>query len=115
VLGAGLAIAGGLATVALLMTQQKGGDVTATPSIISGTVHEPDGRPVVGARVYFVQGPVSLPDIALLTDDAGKFQMTAPVAGAYEIGINADGFAPATVTAQVMAGQAAAADITLTR
>ena len=38
------------------------------PTTIAGVVVDPRGNPVEEARVYFVEGPVPLPDIAALTD-----------------------------------------------
>ena len=43
------------------------------PSTIAGVIVDARGNPVEGARVYFVEGPVPLPDIAALTDSDGRF------------------------------------------
>ena len=53
---------------------------------ISGAVVDEQGRPVHGARVYVVQGPVPVPDIAAVTDPGGRFDLAAPVPGAYTVG-----------------------------
>lgn len=79
------------------------------PTIITGEVRGPDGLPATQARVFFVNGPVPLPDIAMLTGADGKFTLSAPAAGVYEIGIHADNCAPLTATVTISAGQ----DITL--
>ena len=50
-------------------------------------------RPLGGARVYVVSAPVSMPDVALLTDEQGAFALAAPVAGTYRIGIAAEEYA----------------------
>jgi hypothetical protein len=50
-------------------------------SLIFGTVRATAGQVITQASVYFVSGPVSLPDIATLTDGQGKFVLSAPVAG----------------------------------
>ena len=71
------------------------------PAVIRGTVLTGSGEPLVGARVYFVRGPVALPDIAALTGEDGSFVLSAPAAGEYEIGAAADGFAPSEVSVRV--------------
>ena len=64
------------------------------PSVISGVVRGPDGRPIANARVYFTSGPVPLPEIAAITDDSGEFSLTAPAPGDYVIEGAADEFQP---------------------
>ena len=85
------------------------------PSVISGTVLDPDGRPVSDARVYFIEGPVPLPDIAILTDRNGEFILTAPAAGTYTIGCTANGFESTSVTVNVKRGQDVQIEIKLKR
>lgn len=68
---------------------------------IVGTVTGPSGEPIAEASVYFMEGPVPLPDIAQLTDGEGRFQLTAPVPGTYRLGARAEGFAAAEVTVEV--------------
>lgn len=84
-------------------------------SVISGTVRDPQRQPVMDARAYFVDGPVPLPDIAVLTDSNGKFSLTAPVPGTYHIGCTADGFASTTTTVSVKSGQDVQIEIELKR
>ena len=57
---------------------------------VSGVVRDARGAPVALARVSFVSGPGALPDVAALTDGQGRFTLSAPRAGNYEIGCNAD-------------------------
>jgi hypothetical protein len=57
---------------------------------VSGTVLDRMGRPAGGATVMWVQGPVPLPDVALLTQADGSFVMSAPVAGAYTLACRRD-------------------------
>ncbi len=76
----------------------------AGPVLISGRVLTAEGEPVASAAVYFVRGPVALPDVAQITGADGGFSLTAPVPGPYRIGVNAPG-APAMERA-VMAGDA---------
>jgi hypothetical protein len=54
--------------------------------LIVGTVVGARGEPVAGARIYFVEGPVPLPDIAAVTDSEGRFTLTAPAPGTYTVG-----------------------------
>ena len=68
---------------------------------IRGTVTGPDGAGIADASVYFLEGPVPLPDIAQLTDGAGGFELTAPAPGTYRIGARAPGFEPAETTVEV--------------
>lgn len=76
-----------------------------TPTIISGVVQDHQGRPVALARVYFINAPVGTADVAMLTSADGTFRMAAPAQGLYEIGVSADGYAPASATATVKGGQ----------
>jgi hypothetical protein len=61
--------------------------------VIAGMVVDAEGNPIEGARVYFVEGPVPLPDIAALTDDSGHFALSAPVVGPYQLGVTSEGSA----------------------
>jgi len=65
--------------------------------LLSGTVHDPEGRPVAGARVLFTSAPAPLPDVAALTGADGSFTLAAPEPGSYELAVHADGFAPVNV------------------
>ena len=83
------------------------------PALISGRVLDGDGNPVAGARVYFVAGPGSFPDVAALTSEEGAFTLSAPTAGPYEVQGAADGFAPRSVTVTAEAGEEATCEIVL--
>jgi hypothetical protein len=50
-----------------------------------------EGNPVAEASVYFVEGPVPLPDIAALTDSSGRFALSAPVSGTYQLEVASEG------------------------
>lgn len=56
---------------------------------VHGSVTDAHGSPLAGASVYVISAPMSMPDIALLTDAQGQFTLTAPVAGHYTIGVRA--------------------------
>jgi len=80
---------------------------------ILGTVTGPNGAKIAEASVYFVEGPVALPDIAQLTDDEGRFRLAAPAPGTYRIGVRAPGFEAAEVTVEVQNEPEVMASITL--
>ena len=84
------------------------------PTIISGLVQDHHGRPVVLARVYLISAPVALADVAMLTSADGTFRLAAPAHGHYQIGVSADGYAPASATATVEGGQEVAVRVRLT-
>ena len=71
---------------------------------VEGVAHRSDGEPVSEARVFFTAAPVDVPDIALLTDDEGRFSLVAPVPGHYELACYAEGLVPATVAFDVTGG-----------
>ncbi|HWO03103.1 MAG TPA: carboxypeptidase-like regulatory domain-containing protein [Blastocatellia bacterium] len=85
------------------------------PGLISGVVRDPNGKPIIDARVYFTGGPEPLPDIAALTNSNGEFTLSAPSAGTYSIESNADGFSPKAATVAVASGQRLHLDIRLER
>jgi hypothetical protein len=84
-------------------------------TVISGVVRNPRGEPVAQARVYFTGGPTAFPDIAALTDRGGKFSLSAPSGGTYNLECMAEGFAPAAVTITVEEGQEVQLEIGLKR
>jgi Carboxypeptidase regulatory-like domain len=53
--------------------------------VVRGTVHDAAGNPVAGASVFFTSGPAPLQDIAALTDSEGRFALSAPVPGTYQL------------------------------
>lgn len=71
------------------------------PTIIEGVVRGSGGEALAGAGVYFVSGPVPLPDIAALSNDDGTFELTAPASGLYRVGARAEGYAPGEVEVSV--------------
>jgi hypothetical protein len=72
------------------------------------------GRPLEGAAVYYVSGPVALPDIAAQADESGRVILSAPAGGTYVIGCNAAGFQAAQESVEVEAGGAADVSMQLT-
>ena len=61
------------------------------PPEIVGVVVDAQGNPIEEARAYFVEGPVPLPDIAALTDSKGRFALSAPVLGTYQLEVASEG------------------------
>jgi hypothetical protein len=76
-----------------------------SPSVISGVVRSPDGKPVSNARVYFTAGPVALPEIAAVTDESGAFSLTAPAPGEYVVESNSDKFGSGSSKVKVKGGE----------
>jgi len=70
--------------------------------LIEGVVRDRAGHPAPGARVFFTAGPGSFPDMAAVTDEHGRFILTAPSPGDYTVQSRADdgGAAQTTVTVQ---------------
>ncbi|MFK5583269.1 MULTISPECIES: carboxypeptidase-like regulatory domain-containing protein [unclassified Serinicoccus] len=72
------------------------------PPSIHGHVVDARGRPVPDARVAFGDGPVPLPDLALLTGADGGFHLEVPVPGRYAVrAVGDDGAAVATAVTWV--------------
>jgi protocatechuate 3,4-dioxygenase beta subunit len=68
---------------------------------IEGQVIDPQGRPIDDAAVYIVASPVSMPDIAQLTDDQGRFTISAPAPGRYTVGARSDRWGSAQTEVEV--------------
>ena len=68
---------------------------------VAGTGVDSAGQPVGGATVMWVQGPVALPDVALLTQPDGRFVLGAPVVGHYTLGCRHDRHGQATAAVVV--------------
>jgi Carboxypeptidase regulatory-like domain len=82
-------------------------------ALVSGTVRDPHGHPVEGARVYFASGPAPLPDIAALTGADGSFALSAPAPGSYDLECAAEGFDAERATVEVVEGEEARLDFRL--
>jgi Carboxypeptidase regulatory-like domain len=78
-----------------------------------GLVRDEDGNPVEGARVYFTQAPVAVPDISALTASDGSFSLTAPVDGAYTVESRSESLRAARETVSVRRGEEAGVEISL--
>jgi hypothetical protein len=84
-------------------------------ALIQGKVIDSQANPLPGVPVYYISSPVPMPDLSLLTDEAGQFILAAPVAGLYVLGARSDagqmaqsevevsGTEPVTVTIQFIA------------
>ena len=81
--------------------------------ILAGVVRGPAGEPVPLARVFISGGPVPVPDIAALTDAGGRFTLSLPAAGVYQVECAAEGFAPLSATVEVGEGQDAQVELRL--
>jgi hypothetical protein len=72
---------------------------------LRGIVHDPDHRPVPGARVT-LKSTSSDYSVNLTTKDDGTFETSAVPAGAYQVSVTRDGFAPAAQNVVVVSGSA---------
>ena|SRR5215216_721563 len=69
----------------------RAAEMSDNPPEITGVVVDAEDNPVEEARAYFVEGPVPLPDIAALTNSNGRFALSAPTSGTYQLGIASEG------------------------
>ncbi len=70
---------------------------------IHGRILDSNGQPVPDAAVYVESGPVAVPDIAAMTDEAGRFTLAVPSAGMYRIGARSEQRGRASVGVSVKA------------
>ena len=75
--------------------------------LIRGVVTDEQGKPLPWASVAFHSGPVDLPDIAAVSNDAGVFALTAPVPGRYRLNVHADDHEGRAVDVDVGAAEVA--------
>jgi len=73
----------------------------AKPIIVAGVVRGPGGEKLPQARVFIARGPVPVPDVAALTDADGRFTLSLPAAGSYEVACVAEGCAPSSAKIEV--------------
>jgi hypothetical protein len=69
--------------------------------VLRGKLLDWQGQPIPAGTVYFLAGPVPLPDIAVRTDASGGFALTVPVPGRYCLGARAAGFAAGELVVDV--------------
>lgn len=72
---------------------------------VKGVVHDPQHRPIAGARVT-VKSAASEWKTEATTSDSGQFQLLSVPLGDYQVTANAPGFADRTLAATVTAGNA---------
>jgi hypothetical protein len=75
-------------------------------AVLKGRLVDESGRPVPSGTVYFISGPVALPDIAQMAGTDGTFVLSVPVTGRYRIGARAPGFTPAEADVDVSSDEA---------
>jgi len=83
-------------------------------TIVYGQVFDPHGRPEPEASIYFVSAPVSMPDIAQLTDEEGKFTLSAPVPGRYTLGVRSERWGDSQKTFEVSGEESLVIKVQLT-
>lgn len=90
-----------------------GGIQAQVSATVSGTVHDPTGAVVSGARAEVLNVDTGAVREAM-TDDAGRFQFAALPVGRYDVRIEKQGFATEVRTGLALAvGQTAMLDLTL--
>lgn len=72
---------------------------------ISGVVLDPDGKPVLGARVYVTASPTPMPDIAILSGVEGEFVLGARAPGVYRLAASADSYRTAEAEFDTSSGR----------
>jgi hypothetical protein len=87
--------------------------MTQKTGVIAGVVKANNGNAISGARVFFITGPVPLPDIAALTNIDGTFVLSAPVPGDYVIEVVSEGFVTKKVKISIEGNQQKHVEINL--
>ncbi len=86
----------------------------AKPIIVAGVVRGPAGEQVAQGRVFIARSPVPVPDVAALTDAEGRFTLSLPAPGLYEVACVAEGYAPSSATVEVADEQELRLELRLT-
>ena len=86
----------------------------AKPIVVAGVVRGPDGQQLPLARVFIARGPVPVPDVAALTDAEGRFTLSLPASGSYEVACVAEGYAPSSAIVEVADQQELRLELRLT-
>lgn len=92
---------------------QPGGP--ATGALVQGRVTNAAGQPVAGVLVVpqSTDSPAQpIPEIAVLTDEQGRYQWSLPPGG-YTLSFNAEGYTSAAQPVTVVTGQTTTLDVTL--
>ncbi|MDQ3770836.1 MAG: carboxypeptidase-like regulatory domain-containing protein [Actinomycetota bacterium] len=82
--------------------------------LVSGVVRDNRGEAVTDARLFFSAGPEPYPDVAALSDEAGRFSLSVLSTGTYTLQCVAEGFSPSETVVEVQE-VGAALEIELTR
>ena len=84
------------------------------PIVVAGVVRGPDGQQLPLARVFIARSPVPVPDVAALTDAEGRFTLSLPATGSYEVACVAEGYAPSSAIVEVADEQELRLELRLT-
>lgn len=104
-----------LASLFLVCLSPPGRAQTASQDatiMIEGSVIDPSGAAVAGAKVSAIQTPGTL-HYETVTDASGHYRIASPAAGTYTVAAQESGFRPATSQVTVVDGSVAKADIQL--
>ena len=86
------------------MSLRGAAEISDNPPEITSVVVDAEDNPIEEVRVYFAEGLVPLPDITALTNSNGRFALSAPTSGTYQLGIASEGpagFLQETTTVEV--------------
>jgi len=83
--------------------------------LVRGRTVDEQGNPVPGATVVVTRAPVSVPDIAVRSDERGEFVLTLPAPGRYQLGGRAEPAQTGEVEVDVPAAGDVHAELRLAR
>ena len=75
--------------------------MTNQRAVVSGRVLDAHGQPVSGASVFVLKAPGPVSDIALLTGEEGRFTLSLPGPGRYELACHSDALGTTSAVVEV--------------
>lgn len=82
---------------------------------IKGRVTDQAGTPISEATIVIASGTSPFPDIAALTDEQGKYQLSGIPTGTFDVAVYADGYAAQNRTITVKEGETSIPNFALLR
>ncbi len=80
---------------------------------IAGRVTDRAGTPISEVTVVIASGTAPVPDIAALTNDQGKYQLSGIPAGTFKVAVHKEGYAPQERIVTVREGEVSIIDFIL--